>query len=83
MWKFVLVIVVLTLAALFVPRYNLMKQITVGGDEFQQVETGFWTREACDNVGKEFENGYRCVKTSAWRSLMGKQRTYNREMEIE
>ena len=83
MWKIMVVLVILSLVGLFLPRYNLLQKATMSGDEYVLVKEGYWQPEDCQAEGKTFEHGYRCVKTSVWRSMVGNQRSYSREREIE
>ena len=55
MWKFVLLIVGLSLAYLFIPRYDLQKKPTDGTDQYELVQAGFWSRDACNEVGRKYK----------------------------
>ena len=83
MWKIVVILVVLVIVALFVPRYDLMRRTATGSDEFELMQEGMWSRDKCHAKGQEFEYGFRCVKTSAWRTIMSNQRRLSQGPEIE
>jgi hypothetical protein len=83
MWKIVVVLLILVMVGIFIPRYNLEKRKAMLSDEFELATEGYWSREKCNEEGKKFEHGYRCIKTSAWRSMVGSQRAYNKERGVE
>ncbi len=77
MWKIVVILIVLVVVAMFIPRYDLERRKAMLSDDFELVHDGYWSADKCQQEGKKFEFGYRCVKKSAWRDMMGKQRAYN------
>ena len=83
MWKFVLIIIGLSLVYLFIPRYDLQKKPTDGTDKYELVQAGFWSRDACNEAGRKYKEGYRCFKTNVWHGFMGNRDAYNKVREVE
>jgi len=83
MWKIVVGIVILVIVGIFIPRYDLERRRAMLSDDFELIEKGLWSADKCHARGKQFEHGYRCVTTSAWRTMTSSQRNYNKAREVD
>ena len=81
MFRITLIFIVLAAWYLFWPRYDLFEKDGTFSEHYSVRERGFWSVKDCNAVGEDLSNPYKCLKTSSWQGLVGKQIDYNEERQ--
>ena len=84
MGKTITIAIILIAAAviLFIPRYDLYEKESSFSDNYTLRESGFWSKEECENAGRNTYQGYyKCTETNAYENMMGKGADYSSERQ--
>lgn len=72
--KITAILLLICLAILFVPRYNLYEKDGTWSDTYLLRAKGFWLEKDCQQAGMQLDDPYRCVATNTWNQIWGSEK---------